>query len=240
MKEMCKRTALFLYDDVDNVFTESWRMAVKGNIFEALSGVFDINTNSGAASNFYREAWANELIGVVNKCSVFDFVTAVDKLNRYIMNNNINQRKAEYIFRNLERIYRQSFAASDDVDKALLYDFYWSGVAVYNHLGRSDAARECRDKTREYICRATIDKEYSYRSREVVSRNDSFTFEEALKVLLDANKYQSYTDIVVALLRHMPLWETPRLRRCLRKHLSFSLRSRLTTILLNHFCFTII
>lgn len=180
---------LFSYDNVDTEFTRAWEAVENGYIYNALDIAFDILQPENVETKFYKKVWEKELFLLISKkIDVSAFIIAIEQYSRSMRNNNINQQKMIYIYKQLEKLI-QNISFSDSWDKTILYDFYTAGASAYNHIGNSQKANECLNKRKEYIPFISMEKEIRNRNKLSVSLCGSFRYLEAEKIAMKNYQY---------------------------------------------------
>ena len=174
---------LFLYDDVDTAFTKAWRRVNDGEIYGALSVLYDGMDVLDESTKFYRENWLEEFNKhVLEHIDFASFSQAVRKYNASTQRNNINQQKLVYIFEALEA-YSFKIHFKNEQDKAILHKLYSAGIAAYNHISDTENRQRCILESRKYELYVSIEKEIRNRNKEAVGLCDVFRYEEAAEIV---------------------------------------------------------
>ena len=174
---------LFLYDDIDTSFTKAWRYVNDGEIYGALSVLYDGMDIADESTKFYKENWVAEFIKhILENIDLTTFSQAVRKYSASTQRNNINQQKLVYIFKVLESFIPE-IQFKNEQDKAILYELYSAGITAYNHISDIENKQRCISESRKYELYVSIEKEIRNRNKEAVGLCDVFRYEQAAEIV---------------------------------------------------------
>ena len=183
------RNLIWGYDEADEYFEKSWRAVEEGDYYTALSLTFDGMKCKSAMRQFYGKKWYPLVIdAVVKGVDVVDLSTAIKRFKDSIMDNNLNQEKLVYIFEALEKV-GNNVQFSNKKEEAELYDLYDAGVSAYTHIGDSDNAKRCFEKTQQYAEYVATEVFLRTRNRMVVFLGDMLEFSNALGIADEDVRY---------------------------------------------------
>ena len=183
------RNLIWGYDEVDEYFEKSWRAVEIGDYYTALSLSFDGMKCGSAMQEFYGRKWFPFLLeAIIKDENVVDFSTSIKKFKDSILDNNLNQEKLVYIFESLEKM-GDSVRFFNSKEEAVLYDLYDAGVSAYTHIGDSEHAKKCFDKTQQYAEYVATEVFLRTRNRMVVFFADILEFTKALVIADENVKY---------------------------------------------------
>ena len=190
------RNLIWGYDEADEYFEKSWRAVEKGDYYTALSLTFDGLKCGSAMREFYGRKWYPLVLeAVIKNANVVDFSTAIKKFKESIMDNNLNQERLVYIFEVLEKV-GQGVHFSNRKEEAELYDLYDAGVSAYTHIGDSDNAKKCFEKTQQYAEYVATEVFLRTRNRMVVFLGDMLEFPKALGIADENVKYHELLSVM--------------------------------------------
>lgn len=170
------------YDDADVYFDKGWKAIERADYFEALSMGFDGTKCSSTMKDFYCKEWYPMIAdSVLRTANVEGLSTAIKKYKNSIFANNINQEKLVYIFKILEKA-GEKVLFFNKKDEAELYDLYDAGVSAYTHIGDSENAKKCFEKTQQYAEYVATEVFLRTRNRMVVFLGDMLEFQKALEI----------------------------------------------------------
>ncbi|MBP3784653.1 MAG: hypothetical protein J6I68_15570 [Butyrivibrio sp.] len=170
------------YDDADVYFDKGWKAIERADYFEALSMGFDGTKCSSTMKDFYSKEWYPMIAdSVLRTANVAGLSTAIKKYKNSIFANNINQEKLVYIFKILEKA-GEKVLFFNKKDEAELYDLYDAGVSAYTHIGDSENAKKCFEKTQQYAEYVATEVFLRTRNRMVVFLGDMLEFHKALEI----------------------------------------------------------
>lgn len=177
---------IWSYDEVDDYFSKAWRNVENKDYYEALSLVFDGMLCESSITDFYTKRWFPLIQRkIINDKDVKALTKAVRQFKDSILGNNLNQEKLVYIYEGLEKL-GEIVRFSNKKDEAKLYNLYDSGVSAYTHIGDSQKAKLCFEKTRQYAEYVETEVYLRTRNKMVVFLCDILEFDEAIK-LADEN-----------------------------------------------------
>ena len=183
------RNLIWGYDEADEYFEKSWRAVEKGDYYTALSLVFDGMKCRSTMKEFYGRKWYSLVIeAAIKNANIIDLATAIKKFKDSIMENNLNQEKLVYIYEALEKV-GAAVCYSNEKEESKLYDLYDAGVSAYTHIGDSDNAKKCFEKTQQYAEYVAIEVFLRTRNRMVVFLGDMLEFQKALSIADENVKY---------------------------------------------------
>lgn len=177
---------IWSYDEVDDYFSKAWKHVENKDYYEALSLEFNGMQCESSVTEFYTKKWFPLIQRKMNNDKDVESLTkAVWKFKDSTMWNNLNQEKLVYIYEALEKLGEQ-VPFSNKKDEAKLYHLYDAGVSVYTHIGDSEKAKQCFEKTRQYAEYVETEVYLRTRNKMVVFLCDTLEFDEALE-LADEN-----------------------------------------------------
>ncbi len=180
---------LFAYDTADTFFRKAWERLEEKDYYKALSIAYEGMHAKTPMAEYYSKIWYPKLLDrLAKEKNLSAYTMALRKLQESILNNNLNQDKVMFIFHTLERIEPNILFESRE-DKAVLYELYDTGVAVYCHIGDSRNALNYFQKCEEYAGYIGIERYLGTRNQMTVLLNDSFQSEKALEMALENSSY---------------------------------------------------
>ena len=194
------RNLIWGYDDADEYFEKSWKAIERGDYFEALSQEYGGEKCASRMKDFYCAQWYPLLVEkIIKTVNVSDFSTAVRKYKDAVMGNNIIQDKLVHIYEALVKI-GESVKFSNRYDEAMLYDLYDAGVSAYTHVGDSENAQRCFEKTQQYAEFVATEVFLRTRNRMAVYLCDRLEFKKALEI---ADENVNYHELLLNMKRQI-------------------------------------
>lgn len=177
------------YDEADEFFEKSWRAVEKGDYYTALSSIFDGLKCRSTMREFYGRKWYPLVVeAIIKDANAIDLSVAINKFKNSILDNNLNQEKLVYIYEALEKI-GEGVHFNNRKEEAELYNLYDAGVSAYTHIGDSDKAKKCFEKTQQYAEYVATEVFLRTRNRMVVFLGDMLDFPKALSIADENVKY---------------------------------------------------
>lgn len=179
---------VFGYDVIDDLYKEAYEYYEKGDLFNALSIIFDASRETGAFANYYNETLFKDLENkVIDDVKRNAFDTCISNLSKMIISNNLDQAKLIYLLEKFEIIKVKridEFYKAEDNKSRALYRLYDAAVAGYCHIGNVSKAKEYYKKCLEYSKYVEISDILNTRNRYETCLCDNFEFKEANKEAL--------------------------------------------------------
>lgn len=172
---------VFAYDSVDVYYDRAVRALEKKKYYNALEAIYTgINLQDNEMLPFYRDRWFKGILrDIHNETDTEAFDEAVYLLDKYMHRNNLEPNRALYLY---EQLSGMNAVHSNGIRRETLYNLYDCGISAYTHVGKSEKAMECYEKTCCYSSYAGIEKNAATRMKTAVYFNDSLQYEKALEV----------------------------------------------------------
>lgn len=182
---------VYAYDNVDDYYRDAYDYYEKGQLFEAISTIYDAMQLKNDYAKFYSDNVFKDLLERINQAvNVNNFRSCVLNLGKALNANNLNQKKLLFMLEKIEKMKERVIDQySNDDKKRLEFEVSSFALSAYCHMGMPDEASkyylECL-KSEDYI---TFDKIIEIRRKYAECLNDNFMFDEAYKLSYDNKKY---------------------------------------------------
>jgi len=172
----------FYYEGLDDHYDKAVEAMLNGDIFTALSELYDGRyLSSPEVKEYYRKKWYSliekKILKMLDGKALKD---AIEALDRYRYSDNLVQKKLLYIHSFLEK-------AGEKVDLEDRYKFKLAdiGISAYTHIGDPLMAEHYYKKCGEYEDAVDHDEAERIRIRYITTLNDFLMFEIARDYALD-------------------------------------------------------
>ena len=130
---------------------------------------------------YYKSKIFPRICAAAEKADFVYWKETVRKLNEKLLSNRYNNRRGIYIFEKT-KLYVNNLKSDQTVDSKFFFEFYKSGLSVYNHQAASGKALEC---FKECLSYGTAMELAPIINRYIVALIDGFEWGEAEKVALN-------------------------------------------------------
>lgn len=200
---------VFSYDAVDYYYKRAWMNYEENNYYDALSTVYDTKNIDNELVAFYMDNWFIQVENhIVTKPKREGLSYAIKKLNDQMRTNKVDQNRALYIFKVLEKaVSNYNTSCIGNIGEE--YWFYDAGVSIYCHLGDVQKAIRCYNLCKKYAHLVGIEQYFVTLNKMVVLMLDSFERKKAERIALEGVECQEmlfeikttlpvYSDISIA------------------------------------------
>lgn len=176
---------LFGYDDIDQTFSQAWECFEHNRLTKAFTLVFEAGRKTGAFAEHYRNVlfpYLEKRIRENITPELFD--RCVNDLSGVPASNNMDPEKLLYLVRQLEEMTDlvADRYESPDVRARTMIKLIDVEMAAYCHTGNTAKARERYESLRAYAPYMGMDARARSSGRLVICLEDSFAWEEALRI----------------------------------------------------------
>lgn len=183
-----EQTIIFGYDDIESEFMRSWVFTENGDLYKALDCAYDALRSNGQFTDYYRNRWYPILYQkMADELTQNSFEIAVKNFGNSARSNNVNPNKLRFIYEHLETMVKTLDRCSSEA----LYELYDTGFSAFNHVGDSNKAEECFEECKKYSSEVGIERYFNTMNKYVVSLQDRFRYDEALKYASECEVTQS-------------------------------------------------
>ncbi len=176
---------VFGYDEIDNYFSKAWKYYEQGNLFEALSIVYDAKIQEGTFAEYYKNNWFPYLEKRICETVTPEiFNCSVNNLSAMLTTNNLEQEKLVYLMQQFEQmvVSVENKYRSVDMKSSVLYKLYDAGVSAFCHVGNAQTALTYYQKCKQYAFYVGVDAFLKTNNKLIVCLEDCFEWDKALAI----------------------------------------------------------
>ena len=178
-----KNRLLYIYDDVDNFFSNSWSLINRNELFLSIKSTYGIINGSDDPAAFYRMEWMPILEKQMVKSIQKDpdiYFDAIMAFAREVKGSNLNINELLFSFGVLENVGK-NIEYTNPQQYAIMFNFYDAGVSIYNHVGDGIKAEMYKQKCNEHRKYIETERLLSLENKKIVTLLDQFDYEVAVK-----------------------------------------------------------
>ena len=187
-----KDNLIFGYDEIDILYERALHRFQEGNLYEALSIIYEADRKSDVFADYYERLWLPRLEQVIIEDKDIEaFSLAVQKLRSILETNSYDQEKNYYILKVLEqKVPYMEKAVRTESARRVFSNLYDAGVSLCGHIGDSEEAEAYFRKCTRYASLFTMSDYLNTRNKMVVYSSDAFKKKRALEIANDNLLYQ--------------------------------------------------
>ena len=195
LSDYCKHTVgspmtmLWAYHPIDLELSSALESEKHMDYFSALLTVQNVIKNAGKLEQVYNELWISEL---QNRISMIDngiqLQLALDKLDSYIRVPQSNIQYAWSIAETLKKAVEK--VPPSTINGNLYFRIAEIEMALHNHQGHYEAAKECYRRCITYTPYISIDEFLGMQNMYAVALQDSLHPDEAMEIAKETVNYQ--------------------------------------------------
>lgn len=170
---------LWVYDDIDRVYTDIFRKFIDRRLIEVLMDLYDARMSTSDFVDYYRKKWFSMIESNIRLC--YDRIsigTYIAQLDRFYLQDNIFYDKGIYVLEKLMDIIRDDY---DYIRSDYKYRLADIGVRAYNHKGSTIETNPYVRICEELKDMVPIEEYLGTTTRIVQTHINEFDFKAALE-----------------------------------------------------------